>query len=144
MARLFAAMDVATTSSVSGEAFPVVVVEAMASRTPCVVTDVGDSALIVDKTGSVVPPRDPDALAEAWRKLIEAGPGARHNLGMAARRRVQQYFALPVIVDRHQAIYSHLAAGTNLGVSAANVSHGARQIHTKGRSVSSLERVSSS
>jgi len=126
VARLFAAMDLATTSSVSGEAFPVVVVEAMASRTPCVVTDVGDSALIVDKTGSVVAPRDPDALAEAWRKLIEAGPGVRHNLGMSARRRVQQHFALPVIVDRHQAIYAQVAARMQRGVPAAGLSEYAR------------------
>ena len=126
VARLFAAMDIATTSSVSGEAFPVVVVEAMASRTPCVVTDVGDSALIVDKTGSVVAPRDPDALAEAWRKLIEAGPGERQNLGMSARRRVQQHFALPVIVDRHQAIYAQVAARMQRGVPAAGLSEYAR------------------
>ena len=126
VARLFAAMDIATTSSISGEAFPVVVAEAMASRTPCVVTDVGDSALIVDKTGSVVVPGDPDALAEAWRKLLEAGPGVRHYLGMAARRRVQQHFSLAVIVDRHQAIYAQLAAGTVRDVPASSLSHYAR------------------
>jgi glycosyltransferase involved in cell wall biosynthesis len=119
-------MDIATTSSVSGEAFPVVVAEAMASRTPCVVTDVGDSALIVDKTGSAVAPGDPYALAEAWRKLIEAGPGERQNLGMAARRRVQQHFALPVIVERHQAIYAQVAARTLRGVPASGLSHYAR------------------
>jgi len=126
VSRLFAAMDIATTSSVSGEAFPVVVAEAMASRTPCVVTDVGDSAMIVDQTGIVVAPGDPDALAEAWRKLIEAGPEVRHHLGMAARRRVQQHFALPVIVDRHQAIYAQLAAGTPQGVPGPSLSHCAR------------------
>lgn len=126
VARLFAAMDIATTSSVSGEAFPVVVAEAMASGTPCVVTDVGDSALIVDKTGSVVAPGDADALAEAWWKLIEVGPGARQQLGMAARHRVQQHFSLPVIVDRHQAIYAQLAAGTLRGAPASSISHCAR------------------
>jgi glycosyltransferase involved in cell wall biosynthesis len=126
MSRLFAAMDIATTSSVSGEAFPVVVAEAMASRTPCVVTDVGDSALIVDKTGGVVAPEDPYALAEAWRKLIEAGPGERQNLGMSARRRVQQHFALPVIVDRHQAIYAQVAARMQRSVPASGLSEYAR------------------
>jgi glycosyltransferase involved in cell wall biosynthesis len=126
VSRLFAAMDLATTSSLSGEAFPVVVVEAMASRIPCVVTDVGDSALIVDKTGSVVAPGDPDALAEAWRKLIEAGPGVRLQLGMAARRRVQQHFALPVIVDRHQAIYAQVAAGAPRDVHTPSLSECAR------------------
>src|SRR2546423_1119466 len=46
--RLFAGIDIATTASRT-EAFPVVIGEAMACGTPCVVTDVGDSAMIVDQ-----------------------------------------------------------------------------------------------
>jgi glycosyltransferase involved in cell wall biosynthesis len=107
--RLFAAMDIATTSSLS-EAFPIAIGEAMACGTPCVVTDVGDSALIVGDTGHVVPPGNPQALAQAWGKLIEAGPKMRRCLGMAARRRIQQHFALPSIVERYQAVYSELAS----------------------------------
>jgi glycosyltransferase involved in cell wall biosynthesis len=121
MPRLFAGMDIATTSSRS-EAFPVVVGEAMACGTPCVVTDVGDSAMIVDRTGIVVPPEDPNALAEGWRKLIDAGPEVRGRLGMAARQRVQENFALPAIVDRYQAIYTDLAAGTQQSMSASSLS----------------------
>jgi glycosyltransferase involved in cell wall biosynthesis len=109
MPRLFAGMDISTTSSLV-EAFPLVIGEAMACGTTCVVTDVGDSALIVGETGLVVPPGDPQALAEAWRKLIQAGPEVRRRLGMAARRRVQRHFALPVTVERYQAIYASMAA----------------------------------
>lgn len=112
MSRLFTAIDILTTASLSGEAFPLVIGEAMACGTPCVVTDVGDSALIVGETGVVVAPGDPAALAEGWRKLLEAGPEVRRRLGMAARRRVEQHFALPAIVERYQAIYAELAAGT--------------------------------
>ncbi len=126
MSRLFAAMDIAATASRSGEAFPLVIGEAMACGTPCVVTDVGDSAMIVDQTGIVVAPGDPDALAEAWRKLIEAGPEVRCRLGMAARRRVQHHFALPAIVDRYQAIYAQLGAGAPQGVPAPSLSRCAR------------------
>src|SRR5215475_8695849 len=110
MPRLFAGMDIATTASLS-EAFPIVVGEAMACGTPCVVTDVGDSAMMVDRTGLVVAPGNPEALAEAIKKLIEVGPEARHRLGMAARWRVRQYFALPKIVDRYQNIYQEVVAG---------------------------------
>jgi glycosyltransferase involved in cell wall biosynthesis len=125
MSRLFAAMDIATTASRS-EAFPVVIGEAMACGTPCVVTDVGDSALIVGETGTVVPPGDPHALAEAWRKLIVAGPAVRHRLGLAARRRVQQNFALPVVVERYQAIYAKLAAESQQGLLSPRVTQCAR------------------
>lgn len=108
MPRFFAALDIATTSSLS-EAFPVVIGEAMACATPCVVTDVGDSAMIVGKTGIVVPAGDPEKLADAWTRLIDAGPEVRRRLGMAARARVEQKFALPLIVDRYQAVYEQLA-----------------------------------
>ncbi len=118
MPRLFAGMDISTTSSLV-EAFPLVIGEAMACGTPCVVTDVGDSALIVGETGKVVPPGEPEALAEAWRGLIEAGPEVRRRLGMAARHRVQQYFGLPAVVERYQAIYTQLADETEHAVSTS-------------------------
>src|SRR5713101_4216631 len=125
MSRLFSGMDIATTASRS-EAFPIAIGEAMACGTPCVVTDVGDCALIVDDTGIVVAPGDPCALAEGWRNLIEAGPRVRHRLGIAARRRVQQHFALPAIVERYQAIYTRLAAGAARVLPSPNFSQIAR------------------
>lgn len=109
MPRLFAAMDIATTAS-RNEAFPVVIGEGMACGIPCVVTDVGDSARILGRTGIVVAPEDPAALAEGWRKLIEAGPEVRRRLGQSARQRVQEHFSLPVVVERYQAIYAGLAS----------------------------------
>jgi glycosyltransferase involved in cell wall biosynthesis len=111
IARLFSAIDIATSSSLS-EAFPLSVGEAMACGTPCVVTDVGDSALIVGDTGRVVAPGNPDALATAWSELIEAGPGVRHHLGMAARRRVNQLFALASVVRCYESIYAQLTSET--------------------------------
>ena len=121
MPRLFAAIDIATTSS-ANEAFPVAIGEAMACGTPCVVTNVGDSALIVGHTGEVVPPGNPDALARSWQRLLEAGPELRQQLGMAARRRVAEHFALPRIVERYQALYEQLAAGKLHGAPSANLS----------------------
>jgi glycosyltransferase involved in cell wall biosynthesis len=93
--------------SLSG--LPSSVGEVMACGTPCVVTDVGDSALIVGDSGRVVVAQNPDELAAAWRELIEGGPGVRRHLGMTARLRVEQHFSLPLAVERYQAIYAQLS-----------------------------------
>jgi glycosyltransferase involved in cell wall biosynthesis len=125
--RLTAALDIATTTSAYGEGFPNVVGEAMACGVPCVVTDVGDSALIVQCTGKVVPPRDPAALADAWRALLCLGAEGRIQLGSAARRRVEDNFSLPAVVARYENLYEGLAAqrsarGKNCLQPARNVS----------------------
>jgi glycosyltransferase involved in cell wall biosynthesis len=106
--RVVAALDIATLSSSHGEGSPLVVGEAMASGVPCVVTDVGDSAEIVGATGLVVAPRRPEALAEAWRELIEGGPELRGRLGQLARQRVEERYSLPATVSMYQHLYSSL------------------------------------
>lgn len=105
--KLTAAVDIACLSS-SGEAFPNVVSEAMSCSVPCVVTDVGDAALIVGETGLVVPPKNPAALAEAWREMLDLGPEGRSRLGMAARERVKEKYSLSQIVNRYQDLYEEL------------------------------------
>jgi glycosyltransferase involved in cell wall biosynthesis len=82
----------------------------MASGVPCVVTDVGDSALLVGDTGKIVPPRDPQAFANACRELIALSPQYRFALGMRARRRVDENFSTSSIVARYQELYEGFAA----------------------------------
>lgn len=102
-------LDIVTSSSAFGEGFPNVIAEAMACGVPCVVTNVGDSAWIVESTGRVVPPRDPDALEKAWRELIEMGEESRHKLGLSARQRIQEKFDLKDIVVKYEECYRDLA-----------------------------------
>src|SRR5690348_10012432 len=105
MERFFAGIDIAVSSSQT-EAFPLAVGEAMAAGTPCVVTDVGDSAFLVGDTGRTVPARNAEALAEAIGNLIESGGKRRLLLGTAARARIEKLFSLTTIVERYQDLYA--------------------------------------
>jgi len=104
---LNAALDVAVSSSF-GEGFSNAIGEAMACGTACVATDVGDSALVLDRTGLVAPPKNPAALAGAMQSLIEGGPDLRRALGLAARRRIKDHFALKAVAGRYRALYREL------------------------------------
>lgn len=109
--RLTAAFDVAVSASSYGEAFPNVIGEAMACGVPCVVTNVGDSAIIVGETGRVVPPRNPEALAEALREFILMEPAERAGLGVSARQRVLTNYNLPDIVAQYESLYKEIITG---------------------------------
>ena len=102
------ALDIACSSSAWGEGFSNAIGEAMACGVPCVVTDVGDSASIVAKTGLAVAPRDPAALAAAIGELVAAGAERRHALGVAARQRVVGHYALPAVVAQYETLYESL------------------------------------
>ncbi len=114
--QLTAALDISSTSSSYGEAFPNVIGEAMSCGVPCVVTDVGDSAWIVSDTGKVVPPKNPEALAKAWQELIDLGADGREALGRAARARIIECFSLNSVVADYERLYeSAIAKKQNTG-----------------------------
>jgi glycosyltransferase involved in cell wall biosynthesis len=111
--RLCAALDILSSSSY-GEAFPMVVGEAMACGIPCVVTDVGDSALIVGDTGRVVPAKEPHALAAAWLELLEMCSETRRELGCAARERIKTHYSIESITARYENLYKEIGCTRTL------------------------------
>jgi glycosyltransferase involved in cell wall biosynthesis len=97
----------------AGEAFPNVVAEAMACGTPCVVTDVGDAALVVGDAGWVVPPRDSSALAKAMDAGISSiAVEGRGSLGERCRRRIAENFSLEKTVAAYESVWRQVAKGT--------------------------------
>ena len=107
--RLYAALDLYVSPASHGEAFPLVVGEAMACGVPCVVTDVGDSGIIVDDTGVLVPPRNPSALASGWRQLLTMDTKERRELGQRARKRIQDNYEIHDVERRFSKVYSELS-----------------------------------
>jgi len=77
----------------------------MACGVPCVVTDVGDSALIVGSIGSVVLPSMPDALCEGFRLVMKRlGP----SISEAARTSIVNRFSYNVLVTDTVEVLSEL------------------------------------
>jgi glycosyltransferase involved in cell wall biosynthesis len=99
MAPVYSAVDLLVSSSAYGEGFSNVVAEAMACEVPCVVTDVGDSALLVGGTGTVVAPEDSQALAAAITALLKLPAEKRREAGRAGRQRVLEQFSADTAVE---------------------------------------------
>ena len=104
------AFDIATLSSAFGEGFPNMVGEAMACGVPVAATDVGDVRMITGEVGEVVPPKNPDLLCAAWRRLrhrLAQDPGLRND----ARDRIVANYSLDTMVRRTEDALSQLMAG---------------------------------
>lgn len=91
------------------EGLPKVLLEAAASARAIVATDVPGCREIVrhGANGLLVPPRDPTALAQAIRTLLES-PEERERLGHAGRQIAVTEFAEEIVVKQTLALYRKL------------------------------------
>ena len=101
-------MDVFVLPSLS-EGMGLSIMEAMAAGLPVVATEVGGvPELVVDgRTGLLVPPKDPDALAEAILECIRE-KGRAEEMGRRGRERVRAPFPLSRMIREHEALYEEL------------------------------------
>lgn len=88
------------------EGHPLALLEAMALGRPCLATRVGGVPEIVceERTGLLVPPEDPEALATALGRLCR-DPGLRASLGAAAARDVRARFHVRSTVAAVESLY---------------------------------------
>lgn len=123
--EILAAADVGVLSS-DFEGLPLAVLEYMAAGLPVVATDVGGLPQLVepDRTGILVPRRDPGALAEAVSRIL-ADPERARAMGQAGRRRQESEFSGEAMSRRVLALYERLLARNDAGDVAAVGSAGA-------------------
>lgn len=115
VAAALAAMDVYVNCSVS-EGMSQSVVEAMAMGLPLVVTDVGDSALLVGgdcACGLIVAPGDPVSLAGAIEKLVDV-PALRQVFRESARARFAERYSFDRMLSSYESLYTQLHSAANL------------------------------
>jgi glycosyltransferase involved in cell wall biosynthesis len=103
--RLYSSVDLLLATSFASETFGISLVEAQACGLPVVAANFGGFPEVVDpeRTGLLVPPRDPHALAAAVGALL-SDPQRRAALAAAAPAWAAQ-FSWPAVVDRVEAAY---------------------------------------
>lgn len=121
--RYFATADVYLSPATGQESMGVVLLEALASGTPIVCSDIHGYRSVVRRgeQGLLVPPRDVDALADAIAQLLD-DPQMRERMSESARQRavqfgwdnitakVEEYY---LFVARRAAAQGHLPPHTN-------------------------------
>jgi glycosyltransferase involved in cell wall biosynthesis len=104
----YAAADVSVVPS-HYEPFGLVAIEAMASRTPVVASDVGGLQFTVlpEETGLLVPPKDVAGFAQAIDRIL-ADPQLKQKWGLAARKRVETTFSWRGVAQQLSQLYQQL------------------------------------
>jgi len=61
---------------------------------------VGDSAIIVGETGVIVPPKDPQALADGWRSMLKHLKDKSYSIKKMARARIVFHYNSEIFVQK--------------------------------------------
>lgn len=115
--RLLAAADGFVLAS-AWEGLPNVVMEALAASIPVVATRVGGvPELVLDgKSGFTVPPKDPDALAQAMLRLMALPREIRFRMGQTGRAYVEAHYGLENVVNQWEKLFLECLRGRGIPV----------------------------
>ena len=108
-----AATDVFCSPATGRESFGIVLVEAMAAGLPVVATDIpGYREVVHDgREGILVPPRDPEATAEAIRRILDS-PEDAERFGSAGRERAASY-SWDAVAHEIEAVYEQVVLASS-------------------------------
>jgi glycosyltransferase involved in cell wall biosynthesis len=111
-----AGFDVAVLASLH-EGLPNTVLEAMAAGVPVVATAVGGVTEIIEdgKTGYLVRPANPDAMAERLKYMLEHGR-LRQEIALRGQRSVRDRFGIEYMVKSVQDLYEAMLNEKNIGM----------------------------
>ncbi len=98
------------------EGMPLVIGEAMAMEKPVAATDAGGVRELMGDAGSVVPTKDPRALAGAMLAVMRRSREERAIAGRAARERILREFSIDAAADWWEQLYRKLAGDQCRGV----------------------------
>ncbi len=118
VAKLLNAADAFVMSS-AWEGMPRALLEAASTGLPVVATDVGGNGEVVidGRTGFLVPPRNPSALADAMLSVMALDPQNRQLMGVEGRKHVERNFSIDTVVKMWENLYCEVLKkrGLSLG-----------------------------
>ncbi|MDR4480000.1 MAG: glycosyltransferase family 4 protein [Nitrospira sp.] len=108
---VFRSLDLFVIPTVEGDTIPQVLMQALAIGLPVVSTTTGSipDVLADGEAGFIVPPRDPDALAERIGRLL-TDPALRAAMGRRGRQTVEQSYSIDRMVDELERVYRRVIA----------------------------------
>jgi phosphatidylinositol alpha-mannosyltransferase len=110
-----AAAKLLVAPSLGNESFGMTITRAFACAAPVVASDIpGYREVVTEQTGALVPPGDPEALAETIAALLADEP-VRVELGRAARELAKSEYAWPLLARRLANCYESVLAGDQPG-----------------------------
>lgn len=102
LSRLYLETDICVVPSIWPEPFGIVALEAMAAGKPVIATNVGGLKTIVrdNETGFLIPPMDPDILAQKLEILLD-NPLLRKDMGKRAQQLVSERYTWDYIYKQY-------------------------------------------
>jgi glycosyltransferase involved in cell wall biosynthesis len=93
------------------EGLPVSLIEAMAVGLPCAVTNIPAITQLIthERNGLCVPPKDPQALGDAFLRLL-ADPDLRNRFGSASRPIAVSRYSLDTVLDSYEELFSRIVS----------------------------------
>jgi len=120
LSAFYPTVDALVSSSAYGEGFSNVIGEAMACGLPCIASDVGDSAWLLNAPEWTFPVSDHERLAQQMQHFLAMKPEERQQLGHAHRLRIEANFSVDQMVKQtvklmsnpHQILWITTGLGT--------------------------------
>lgn len=98
--KIYSGFDICCSSSF-GEGFSNSIAEAMSCELPCVVTNVGDSAYIVDKCGIVVESNNVESLYKGLKRMIQCD---YKKFAILSHKRIKEKFSTQKMIIRTETL----------------------------------------
>jgi len=110
--NLLNSLDALIVPSEDHEGIPQIVLQAQATGTPVIGSSVGGIPEVIThrETGLLVPPRDPDALAQTLEELLHS-PALREQLSTRGAEYARQHHSTEVMCQKLESIYEKNPAG---------------------------------